>query len=339
MHPPNRQIVLETLPEGQLSTANFRLEEVERPRPAEGELLLRVLYITLDASNRAWMQGPTYRAALKAGEVMYGRALAEVVESWAEGLAPGDLVFAETGWREWAVMPGRLAQKRPKTTPLTHLLSVYGISGLTAYHGLLDLGRPAPGDTVVVSAAAGAVGTLAGQIAKLNGCRVVGIAGGAEKCEWLVRELGYDAAIDRRAGALRAALREACPNGIDVYFDNTGGEIFEAALFNMANHGRIVCCGGVSGYDGPGGEPGPRGVPGLIVTKRLTLSGFIVTDFASRREAALAELRGWVESGQLKVIEDVSEGLEGLPAALVGLLAGENRGKRIVRVASNEDGK
>jgi len=328
----SRQILLDSLPEGRLSTANFRLVEVERPSPREGEVLLRPIYITLDASNRAWMQGPTYRAALKAGDVMYGRALAEVVESWAEGLAPGDIVFAETGWRDWAVMPGRMVQKRPRVAPLSHLLSVYGISGLTAYHGLLDLGRPKPGDTVVISAAGGAVGTIAGQIAKLKGCRVIGVAGGPDKCEWLRRDLGYDAVIDHRAGGVRAALREACPNGIDVYFDNTGGEILQAALFEMANHGRIVCCGGVASYDGPGDAPGPRGVPGLIVTKRLTLTGFIVTDFADRREAALAELRGWMDSGQIKVVEHITEGLETLPAALVGLLAGENRGKRMVRI-------
>jgi NADPH-dependent curcumin reductase CurA len=334
MDEPSRQIVLAELPEGRLATSCFRLEEAPRPRPAEGEVLLRVLYITLDASNRAWMQGPTYRAALKAGEVMYGRALAEVVESRTEGLSPGDLVFAETGWRDWAVMPGRLVQKRARTQPLTHLLSVYGISGLTAYFGMFEVGRMKAGHTVVISAAGGAVGTIAGQIAKLKGAaRVVGVAGGPEKCAWLTGELGYDAAIDHRAGNLRQALREACPSGIDVYFDNTGGEILQAALFEMANHGRIVCCGSVSGYDGPGGEAGPRGVPGLLVTKRLTMQGFIVTDFNERREAALAELRGWVDSSQLKVPEHITEGLETLPAALVGLLAGENRGKRIVKVA------
>jgi hypothetical protein len=327
-----RQIVLAELPQGKLTTGCFRLEEAERPKPGEGEVLLRVLYITLDASNRAWMQGPTYRAALKAGEVMYGRALAEVVESWSADLAPGDLVFAETGWRDWAVMPARLVQKRPRTQPLSHLLSVYGISGLTAYHGLLDCGRPTPGETVVVSAAGGAVGTIAGQIARLKGLRTVAIAGGPEKCAWLTRELGYDAAVDYKAGNLREALREACPQGIDIYFDNVGGETLETCLFQMANHGRIVCCGSVATYDGAAPEHGPRGVPGLIVTKRLTMTGFIVTDFAARREAALAELRGWVERGEIKVVEDILDGLETLPAALVGLLAGQNRGKRMVRV-------
>ena len=332
MHEPNRQIVLAELPQGKLTSDCFRLTEAERPSPGEGEVLLKVLYITLDASNRAWMQGPTYRAALKAGEVMYGRALAEVVESWAEGLAPGDIVFAETGWREWAVMPGRMVQKRPPTYPLTHELSVYGISGLTAYHGLIDVGQVKAGDTVVVSAAGGAVGTIAGQIARLKGARAIAIAGGPEKCAWLTDELGYDAAIDHRAGNVRAAVREAAPNGVDVYFDNVGGEILEGMLIEMANRGRIVCCGSVSTYDGPAPAAGPRGVPGLLVTKRMTMAGFIVSDFAARRAEALAELHGWVESGALKVPEHITEGLEGLPEALVGLLAGENRGKRIVKL-------
>jgi NADPH-dependent curcumin reductase CurA len=208
---------------------------------------------------------------------------------------------------------------------------------MTAYFGLLDCGRPQPGETVVVSAAGGAVGTLAGQIARLMGARVVGIAGGADKCAWLVRELGFEAAVDHRAGDLRARLRDACPGGIDVYFDNTGGSILEACLIEMANHGRIACCGSVSTYDGAAPPHGARGVPGLLVTKRLTLTGFIATDFNDRRPAAIAQLRAWIERGDLKVVEDVIDGLENLPAALVGLLAGDNRGKRMVRVTASED--
>jgi hypothetical protein len=334
MNPPSRQIVLERLPDGRLTTDCFRLEEAPRPTPREGEVLLRVLFITLDASNRAWMQGPTYHAALTAGGVMYGRALAEVVESLAEGLAPGDLVFAETGWRDWAVMPDRMVQKRPRTEPLSHLLSVYGISGLTAYHGLMDVGGLREGDTVVISAAAGAVGTIAGQVAKLKGAgQVVGIAGGPQKCAWLTGELGYDVALDYKAAPIREQVREACPGGVDLYFDNVGGPTLEAMLIEMKNHGRIACCGSVSTYDGAAPAAGLRGAPGLIITKRLTLAGFIVTDFVAQREAALAELRGWVETGALKVPEHITEGLEGLPAALVGLLKGENRGKRMVKVA------
>jgi NADPH-dependent curcumin reductase CurA len=279
------------------------------------------------------MQGPTYRSALKAGEVMYGRALAEVVESWAEGFEAGELVFAETGCRDWAVMPGQLLQRRPRTQPLSHLLSVYGISGLTAYFGMIHVGKQQPGDMVVISAAGGAVGTIAGQIARIGGAKVVGIAGGAEKCERLVREVGYHRCLDYKAGNLREQLREACPDGINLYFDNVGGEILETCLPAMANHGRIVCCGSVSTYDGAPSPAGPRGLPGLLVTKRLIMSGFIVSDFNAGRERALAELKAWVDSGRIKVPEHITEGLETLPAALVGLLAGENFGKRMVKVA------
>ena len=329
----NRQIVLAELPQGRLEPSHFSLQDGERPTPADGQVLVKALYVSLDAANRAWMQGATYRSALKAGDVMAGGALAEVVESRAPGLAPGDLVFADTGWQEWAAVPARGLSPLPRLEPLTHLLSVFGVAGLTAYFGLLECGRPKAGETVVVSAAAGSVGTLVGQIAKIKGCKVVGVAGGAEKCALLTRELGFDAAVDYKAGDVRRALRATCPDGIDVYFDNVGGDILEACLFNMNLHGRIACCGAVSQYDGAAPAQGPRGVPGLIVTKRLTLQGFVVMDFYAKRDAALAELKAWVDAGKLVVREDVLEGLEALPGALVGLLAGENIGKRMVRIA------
>jgi len=329
----NRQIVLDRLPQGdKLGPQHFRLTDAARPAPGEGEVLLRTRYISLDAANRAWMQGATYRSALESGQVMAGGALAEVVESRAPNLAPGDLVFADTGWQDYAVLPAKRLAKLPALAPVTHLMSVYGIAGLTAYFGLLECGKPKPGETVVVSAAAGSVGSIVGQIAKIKGCRVVGVAGGAEKGRWLVDELGFDATLDYKAGDLRRQMKEAIPEGIDVYFDNTGGEIFETCLFAMKNFGRIACCGAVSQYDGAPPPHGPRGIPGLIVTKRLTLRGFVVMDFDDRREAALKELQGWVASGQLKVREDIIEGLENTPAALIGLLAGENRGKRMVKV-------
>ncbi|MEO8927138.1 MAG: NADP-dependent oxidoreductase [Caulobacteraceae bacterium] len=332
MSQSNRQIVLAQLPEGRLGPEHFRLTEGAVPAPAEGEVLLKTLYVSLDAANRAWMQGATYRSALKAGDVMAGGALAEVVESRAAGLSPGDLVFADTGWQDHAALPARHLTALPRLEPLTHLLSVYGIAGLTAYFGLIECGRPKAGESVVVSAAAGSVGSLVGQIAKIKGCKVVGIAGGAAKCALLTGELGFDAAVDYKAGDLRRALRAACPDGINVYFDNVGGEVLEAALFNMATHGRIACCGAVSQYDGAAPPYGPRGVPGLIVTKRLTLTGFVVMDFYEKRGAALAELKSWVDDGRLKVREDVIDGLENLPAALIGLLAGDNVGKRMVKV-------
>jgi hypothetical protein len=328
----NRQIVLAEIPQGKLEVSHFRLGEAPVPPVADGEVLLRTRYISLDAANRAWMQGATYRSALKAGDVMAGGALAEVADSRFAGLAPGDLVFADTGWRDYAALPGKHLSKLPRVEPLTHLLSVYGVAGLTAYFGLLECGKPRSGETVVVSAAAGSVGSLVGQIARIKGCRTVGVAGGAAKCARLTGELGYDAAVDYKAGDTRRALRAACPDGIDVYFDNVGGEVLEACLFNMALHGRIACCGAVSQYDGAAPPHGPRGVPGLIVTRRLTLTGFVVMDFAEQNQKALSDLKAWVESGELKVREDVIEGLENLPSALVGLLAGENVGKRMVKV-------
>jgi len=264
--------------------------------------------------------------------VMAGGAIAEVMESKAPGLAKGDIVFGDTGWQDYAAVPAKHLSKMPKLEPMTHLLSVYGIAGLTAYFGLLHVGKPKEGETVVVSAAAGSVGSIVGQIAKIKGCRVVGIAGGKDKCHWLTSELGFDAAVDYKDGATYKALRAAAPNGIDVYFDNVGGDIFEACLSQMNNRGRIACCGAISQYDGVPSAHGPRGVPGLIVVKRLIMQGFIVMDFMDQRDTALADLQSWVTSGKLKVQEDVIDGLENTPKALIGLLAGENRGKRMVKV-------
>jgi NADPH-dependent curcumin reductase CurA len=329
----NRQILLAEVPKGKLGPEHFRLTEAAMPVPKAGEVLARVRYISLDAANRAWMQGATYRSAVEAGSVMAGGALAEIVASESPGLAPGDLVFADTGWQDYAVLPGKRAVKLPKLEPLTHLLSVYGVAGLTAYFGLLRVGRPVAGETVAVSAAAGSVGSLVGQIAKIKGCRVVGIAGGTEKCAWLTDALGFDAAVDYKAGPLPKRLKEAAPDGIDVYFDNVGGDVLEACLFQMNLRGRIACCGAVSQYDGAPQPHGPRGVPGLLVVKRLTMQGFIVMDYESERAAAVAELKSWVDAGRLKVQEDIIDGLENTPRALIGLLAGENRGKRMVRVA------
>ena len=328
----NRQILLAGIPTAKLGREHFRLAEAPMPGPAEGELLLRIKMISLDAANRAWMQGATYRSALEAGQVMAGGTLSEVVESRAPSFAPGDLVFADTGWQEWAALPAAKVQKVERREPLSHLLSVYGVAGLTAYFGLLRVGRPIAGETVAVSAAAGAVGAFVGQIAKIQGCRVVGIAGGAAKCAWLTSELGFDAAVDYKAGGLSAALKAAAPGGIDVYFDNVGGDVLEACLFQMKQGGRIACCGAVSQYDGAAPRHGPRGIPGLIVTKRLTLQGFILYDFAAERQQALDDLEAWVAAGRLKVPEDIIDGLENTPAALIGLLAGENIGKRMVRV-------
>jgi NADPH-dependent curcumin reductase CurA len=328
----NRQVLLIEKPTGKLSRDHFRLVEGPRPEPGEGEALVRVRYISMDAANRAWMQGATYRSALETNAVMAGGSLAEVVSSKAPGFVPGDLVFADTGWQDFAVLPGKQLMKMPRLEPMTHLLSVYGVAGLTAYFGLLTIGRPQPGETVVVSAAAGSVGTFVGQIAKIKGCRAVGIAGGAEKCRWLIEHLGFDAAVDYKQGGVFKALRAAAPEGVDVYFDNVGGDILEACLPQMNLRGRIVCCGAVSLYDGAPPATGPRGVPGLIVVKRLTMQGFLVNDHFRERDKAIADLGAWARAGKLRVEEDVIDGLENAPDALIGLLAGKNRGKRMVKV-------
>jgi NADPH-dependent curcumin reductase CurA len=328
----NRQILLVEKPTGKLAPQHFKMTEGSIPEPADGEALVRVRYISLDAANRAWMHGATYRAAVEANTVMAGGGIAEVVSSRAPELAPGDIVFGDTGWQDYAAVRARHLTRLAKIEPMTHLLSVYGIAGLTAYFGLLDAGKLKAGETVVVSAAAGSVGSIVGQIAKIKGCRVVGIAVGRDKCNWLTSELGFDAAVDYKDGAVFKALKAAAPDGIDVYFDNVGGDILEACLAQMNNHGRIACCGAISQYDGAPSATGPRGVPGLIVVKRLTMQGFIVTDYMGRRDEALRDLQSWVASGKLKVQEDVVNGLENTPKALIGLLAGENRGKRMIKV-------
>jgi hypothetical protein len=328
----NRQVLLVEKPSGKLGPEHFRMSKAPVPEPNDGEALLRVRYISLDAANRAWMHGATYRAAVQTNTVMAGGGIAEVVSSKASDLAPGDIVFGDTGWQDYAAVPVKHLTKISRIEPLTHLLSVYGIAGLTAYFGLLEIGKPKAGDTVVVSAAAGSVGSLVGQIAKIKGCRVIGIAGGPDKCHWLTSELGFDAAVDYKEGAVFRQLKAAAPKGIDVYFDNVGGDILEACLPQMTNYGRIACCGAISQYDGAPSPHGPRGVPGLMVVKRLVMQGFIVMDFMDRRDQAIADLQAWVSSGRLKVQEDVIDGLENTPRALIGLLAGENRGKRMIRV-------
>ena len=328
----NRQILLVEKPVGKLGPEHFKLTNAAIPEPKDGEALLRVRYVSLDAANRAWMHGATYRSAIEANSVMAGGAIAEVISSKASELKAGDIVFGDTGWQDYAAVPAKHLTKMPKIEPMTHLLSVYGVAGLTAYFGLLDVGKPKPGETVVVSAAAGSVGSIVGQIAKIRGCHVVGIAGGADKCHWLTSELGFDATVDYKDGAVFKALRSAAPKGIDVYFDNVGGDILEACLPQMNLHGRIACCGAISQYDGVPDAHGPRGIPGLIVVKRLIMQGFIVMDYMAQRDKALADLQAWVGAGTLKVQEDIIAGLENTPNALIGLLAGENRGKRMVKV-------
>ena len=328
----NTQILLTHRPTGKLEVSDFTTRSGDVPTIDDGQVLLRSILLSIDAANRAWMQGATYKSAVEEGDVMHGGALAEVIESKSDRFAPGDIVWGEVGWQEYAAADARHLTGVGEHRPLSHHLSVLGVAGLTAYHGLLDVVGIEEGETLLVSAAAGSVGSLVGQIGTIKGARVVGIAGGPEKCAWVVDELGFDACIDYRGEKLSRQIREHCPDGVDVYFDNVGGPILEAALFAMNLHGRISCCGAVSQYDNAS-PSGPRGVPGLIVTKRLMMKGFIVMDFADQSERALSDLSAWAADGSLRVVEDVIDGLDSAPSALVGLLAGENRGKRMVRVA------
>jgi NADPH-dependent curcumin reductase CurA len=327
----NTQILLMERPRGALAEAHFASRSAPIPTPADGQVLVRSVLLSLDAANRAWMQGATYRAALEAGQLMSGYGLGEVTESRSPRFARGDLVLGELGWQEWCAADAKTFTRASAHRPLSHQLSVLGVTGKTAYHGLIHVPGIAAGETLLVSAAGGAVGSIVGQIGKIKGARVIGVAGGREKCEWLVRELGFDACIDYKHEDLAAQLKRVAPEGIDVYFDNTGGAILQAALFAMKMRGRISCCGAVSQYD-VAAPKSPAGVPGLLVVKRLKMEGFIVMDFANKDAEAERDLSAGVRERGIKVIEDVIDGLENAPRALIGLLAGENRGKRMIRV-------
>ncbi|MGI8750915.1 MAG: NADP-dependent oxidoreductase [Acidimicrobiales bacterium] len=331
----NRRWMLARLPQGRLTVEDFELRPVDLDLddtlPTD-HVACRVLWLSIDAAGRAWMQGATYRPAMEADDVMAGYGVAEVVRSDGPSFAPGQLVAGEFGWQEYAVVPVRGLLALERRPHLASHLNVLGITGLTAYFGLLDVGRPQAGETVVVSAAAGATGNLVGQIAKRHGCRAVGICGSTDKARWLTDDLGFDVAVNYRDPDFRRQLKTACPDGVDVYFDNVGGSTLEAVLARMNLHGRIACCGVVSQYDTTSPAPGPQGVPGLLVTKRLAMRGFIVTDYADRFGEALAALASWLEDGSLIPTEDILDGLERAPEALVGLLAGNNIGKRLVHV-------
>jgi NADPH-dependent curcumin reductase CurA len=330
----NLQILLREKPNGKLTPEHFEQRTTACGTPQDGEVRVRSILLSLDAANRAWLQGATYKSAVNPGDVMHGYAVGQVVESRAPEFAVGDIVAGELGWQEYAVLPGRVLRHCPDHRPLSELHSLVGIAGLTAYHGLLNVSGIREGETLLVSAAAGSVGSLVGQIGKIKGARVVGIAGGTDKCAWVVSQLGFDACIDYKNEEVPAQLKGLCPNGVDVYFDNVGGPILQAALFAMRNHGRIACCGAVSQYDSAMPRS-PAGIPGLLVTKRLRMEGFIVMDFADKNDQALSDLMAWSRTGKLKVAEDIVEGLRNAPAGLVGLLAGENRGKRMVRVSAD----
>ncbi|MFK7843266.1 MAG: NADP-dependent oxidoreductase [Sphingorhabdus sp.] len=330
----NLQIVLASVPKGELKESHFELQSVPMPDLQEGEVLVKTLYMSLDAANRAWMRGPSYRDAVVEGDIMPTFAIGRVVQSREESVTVGSVVETEGGWTDYFAAKAKDLKIVPDVEPLSHRLSVRGIAGKTAYFGLLNVGRPEAGETIVVSAAAGSVGSLVGQIGKIKGCRVIGIAGGAEKCAWLVDELGFDAAVDYKSGNLFKDLKAACPDGVDIYFDNVGGKMLETVLFQMNLKGRVVCCGAISQYDTESAI-GPRNLPGLLVVKRLRMEGFIVMDFPEYEDKADTDLATWVADGKLTVVEDIVDGLENAPKALIGLLNGENRGKRMVRIASD----
>ncbi|MBL0141256.1 MAG: NADP-dependent oxidoreductase [Betaproteobacteria bacterium] len=327
----NLRIVLAARPAGWVEASHFRLEEAPVPAPGEGELLIRVKWLSLDPYMRGRMnEGKSYAARVELGDVMVGGTVGEVVSSRNPKFAAGDLVLGIQGWQRYAISNGQGLMKVPDPRlPETVWLGAAGMPGVTAWIGLGQIGTPRTGETVVVSSASGAVGSVAGQLARIAGCRVVGIAGGAAKCDYVVQELGFDACVDYKAGAVDAALKAAAPSGVDVYFDNVGGEILDAVLKRVNPNARIPLCGLISGYNGQ--DIPIRNVFSLLVN-RVRLQGFIVSDRMDLWPQAIRELAGHVAAGNIKYRETITEGLESAPGALIELLKGENFGKRLVRV-------
>lgn len=333
----NRRIVLASRPVGEPTDAHFRLETEELGSPAEGQVLLKTRYLSIDPYMRGRMnEGPSYTAPFETGQPLTGGSVCEVVESKAGGFVPGDTVLGFTGWQEYSIVPAAgLRKLDASVAPVSTALGVLGMPGMTAYTGLLNIGQPRPGETVVVAAAAGAVGSAVGQIAKVKGCRAIGIAGGAAKCDYVVKELGFDACVDHRSDTLANDLKAACPSGIDIYFENVGGKVFEAVLPLMNNFGRVPVCGIIAHYSMTGLPEGPDRTPlvmAAILTKRLTFRGFIVTDFESQAGEFFRDMTEWFRQGRIKYREDIVDGLENAPAALIGLLKGRNFGKMLVRL-------
>lgn len=335
----NRQWVLKRRPEGDLKSGDLELVERPLPAPGPGQVLVRNLYLSLDPTNRIWMSDmEQYMPPVGIGEVMRGGTLGVVVESKAEGFAKGDLVMPGLGgWQDYVIgeTTGNLRmQKLPVIPglPVTSFMSALGMTGATAYFGLMECGMPKAGETIVVSAAAGAVGQIVGQIGKIKGCRVVGIAGSDDKCRYVVDELGFDACINYRKEDVAAALKKHCPNGIDVDFENVGGEIMEAVIGQMNQGGRIALCGLISTYNAAEIPPGPRNFQ-LILMKRLNVRGFIIIDFMSRINEFAMQMGGWMMEGKVKDRVTVVDGLEKAPEHLKLLFTGGNTGKLLVKIA------
>jgi hypothetical protein len=341
MSAENTRIHLAARPDGAPTPEDFRLETGAIPEPGEGEVLLKTLYLSLDPYMRGRMSAAkSYAAPLEVGAVMEGGTVSRVERSRHPGFAQGDVVLSHSGWQSHALSDGRgLRKLDPALAPVSTALGVLGMPGFTAYAGLLTIGRPKAGETVAVAAASGAVGSVVGQIARIKGARAVGIAGGADKCAFVRDELGFDAVVDHRAPDFAEQLAQACPDGIDVYFENVGGAVWDAVFPLLNTFARVPVCGLIAQYNArPGETSGPDRLPGLmreVLSRSLTLRGFIQTEFVDQRPAFLSEASRWIADGRLKYREDIVGGLERAPEAFIGLLEGRNFGKLVVRVADD----
>ena len=329
----NQQVLIDSLPSGKLTTDNYRLSESAMPEIGRSQVLIKTIAFAITAGTRAGLQGSaSYAGAPEAGRVMNGTGVGEVVASNATEFKVGDHVTAATGWQAYSVQDAKLVTKIDPSHDPIHYLGPLGINGLTAYFGLNEVGRPKAGETVMVSAAAGSVGHMVGQMARIAGCLTVGVCGSEEKGRVLTEQLGFDSVVNYKDANYRQSLKEATPNGVDVYFDNTGGMILGSALFRMNVAGRISCCGVVSQYDTNTPEPGPRGIPGLLVNNRITMRGFLVFDFAEQYSLARKQIHSWLQSGEMISLTDEVNGLAAAPEGFVDLLSGGNVGTRIVRL-------
>jgi NADPH-dependent curcumin reductase len=334
-----KQIVLASRPKGPPTAADFRLEDVAMPQLPRGGLLLRVLYLSLDPYMRGRMDdAKSYAKPVEIGEPMRGESVCEVIASDRQGYVKGDIVLAHTGWRTHAAWDGPALRKLdPKQAPVTTALGVLGMPGFTAYAGLNVIAKPKAGETVVVAAASGPVGSLVGQLAKMAGARAVGVAGGVEKCRYVVEELRFDACLDHRAADLPEKLAAVCPKGIDIYFENVGGAVWQAILPLLNTYARVPVCGLIAQYSSAGPPPGPNLLPATmraVLSKSLTLRGFINTEFVPEHYADFLRIvSAGVADGRIRYREDITEGFENAPAAFIGLLEGKNFGKALVRVA------
>jgi NADPH-dependent curcumin reductase len=328
----NKRVLLASRPVGAVSESNFKLEEAPVPQPAEGEVLVKNLWLSLDPYMRGRMSdAKSYVKGVELGDVMVGQTVGEVVESRNPQFKKGDKVLTQLGWQLFGTTKDAVKVDGARGAPLSYYLGILGMPGMTAYFGLKEIGQPKPGETVVVSAASGAVGSVVGQLAKIWGCRAVGIAGGAQKCDYVKRDLGFDACIDYKAGNLGRDLKAACPKGVDVYFDNVGGEMLDTLLLEMSLFSRIIVCGLISQYN----ATEPYGIKNFrsVLVNRIRIQGMLVFDWKERYGEALKALAGYLAEGKLKYRESVLEGLENAPQGLIALLKGQNFGKQLVKLS------